>query len=94
MQTNGATLLQAAASYQIEQSMQILFHVLHYKCLRLYNHSLSVQSIAHSLARSLTLSEAEISTIELAALCHNVGKTMLSNDQGLCVLKQLTCVPF
>jgi putative nucleotidyltransferase with HDIG domain len=80
MQAHSATPLQATASYQIEQSIQILLHFLRYKCLDLYHHSLSVQSIAHNLAQSLSLSEADISTIDLAALLHDVGKIMLSND--------------
>jgi putative nucleotidyltransferase with HDIG domain len=80
MQTHSATLFQEAAPYQIEQSLQILLHFLRHKCLQLYHHSLSVQSIAHSLAQSLSLSEAEISTIKLAALCHDVGKIMLPDD--------------
>ena len=80
MQTDSTTLSQANASYQIEQSMQILLHFLQYKCSDLYQHSLRVQSIAYNLAQRLSLSEAEISTIEMAALLHDVGKIMLSND--------------
>jgi len=80
MQTHSATLLRADTSHQIEQSTQILVHFLQYKCLHLYHHSVNVQSTAHSLAQSLSLSEAEISTIELAALLHDAGKIMLSDD--------------
>jgi putative nucleotidyltransferase with HDIG domain len=80
MQTHSATLLQATTSYQIEQSIQILVHFLQDKCLDLYHHSLSVQSTAYSLAQSLSLSEAEISTVEMAALLHDIGKIMLPDD--------------
>src|SRR5262249_11809314 len=80
MQTHSATLLRATASYRIEQSIQVLLHFLEYKCLHLYQHSLRVQSIADSLAQRLFLSEEEVSAIEQAALLHDVGKIMLSND--------------
>jgi putative nucleotidyltransferase with HDIG domain len=80
MQTHSATLFQKAAPRQTEQRLQILLHFLRYKSLHLYRHSLSVYSIAHSLAQSLSLSETEISTIKLAALCHDVGKIMLPDD--------------
>jgi len=80
MQTHSTTLLRATDSYQIEQSIQLLLQELQYKCLHLYQHSLSVQSITHNLAQYLALSEAEISIIELAALLHDIGKIILPND--------------
>jgi putative nucleotidyltransferase with HDIG domain len=63
-----------------KQSIQMLLQFLQYKCFHLYTHSLRVQYLACSLAQSLSLSEAEISSIELAALFHDIGKTLLSND--------------
>ena len=80
MQTHSATLLEATASQQIEKSTRILLYLLRYKCLHLYRHSLNVQTIARNLAQRLSLSEAEISIIKLAALLHDVGKIMLPDD--------------
>lgn len=80
MQTHSATLLRATDSHQIEQSIETLLHLLQHKSLHLYHHSLSVQSLAYRLAQHLSLSEAEISTVELAALLHDVGKLMLPDE--------------
>jgi len=84
MQTYSATLSRVTASQQIEKSTEkstrILLYFLRYKCLHLYRHSLNVQSIARNLAQRLSLSEAEISIIELAALLHDVGKIVISDD--------------
>jgi putative nucleotidyltransferase with HDIG domain len=63
-----------------EQGIQILLHLLQRKCLSLYYHSLRVQSLVSHLAHSLSLSKTEISAIELAALLHDIGKLLLSDN--------------
>ncbi|TMC15775.1 MAG: HD-GYP domain-containing protein [Chloroflexi bacterium] len=63
-----------------QQSMLMLLQLLQEKCFFLYHHSLRVQCLARSLAQSLSLSRTEVSTIELAALFHDVGKILLSHD--------------
>jgi putative nucleotidyltransferase with HDIG domain len=63
-----------------EQGIQILLRLLQRKCLYLYNHSLRVQYLASHLARSLSLPQTEISAIELAALLHDTGKLLLSDN--------------
>lgn len=80
MQTYSTIHLEVTLSCPLRQSVHILLHFLQQKCSDLYYHSLSVQHIAHNLAQSLSLSQEEIATIDLAALCHDVGKIMLSDD--------------
>jgi putative nucleotidyltransferase with HDIG domain len=63
-----------------EQGIQVLLHLLQRKSLYLYNHSLRVQYLASRLAHSLSLPQTEISAIELAALLHDTGKLLLSDN--------------
>ncbi len=46
----------------------------------LYEHSLRVLHFTHHLAQALPLPEAEVTTIELAALFHDVGKLAISDE--------------
>jgi len=74
------SLVKKRINYSQEQEMQILLHLLQRKCWYLYQHSLRVQYLASHLAHSLCLSCMEISAIELAALLHDTGKILLSDD--------------
>jgi putative nucleotidyltransferase with HDIG domain len=63
-----------------ERNVQILLRLLQRKCLDLYHHGLRVQYLASHLAHSLSLPQTEIAAIELAALLHDTGKLLLSQD--------------
>src|SRR5579864_6499330 len=78
--TTGKTPWPSSLNQEKWQGVQILLYLLQRKCLDLYHHSLRVQYLASHLAHSLSLPQAEIQAIELAALLHDTGKLLLSHD--------------
>ncbi len=74
---------------EFSEVMSKLTPVMKAKDAQLYRHSLRVQSLATSLTSNLDLPEDEVSTIELAAFFHDIGK-MSINDKILYKASRLT----